>query len=283
MTVDHCLGGNLVIDRLGLGAMRLCSPDRISGQPRDSGISRAVVCRAVDLGVNHIDTSNFYRSHDGAICANSLIREALHPYPPGLVIATKVGGVFRSNGTLVQAHAADMRELVEENLESLGLDCLDLVYLHIGFLGARPGESLVERFEALVELREEGLIRNLGLSGVDAEQISEARSIGPVSAVQNNFHIADRGEVELLSFCSSEGIAFVPSRPFGGGVDLQDERLVTVAARHGATVRQIALAWLLELSPTLLAIPGTGSLRHLEENIAARSITLTEDDMAELG
>jgi aryl-alcohol dehydrogenase-like predicted oxidoreductase len=234
--------------------------------------------------VNHIDTADFYRSGDGTVRANTLIREALFPYPSDLVIATKVGPMFGSSGPS-QAGAADLRALVEANLASLGLDRLDLVYLRIGAMTPPHGESLAERFEVLAALREEGLIRHLGLSNVDADHLAEARGIAPVAAVQNNFHIAKREQAAVLDACADAGgsIAFVPFGPIGSGhTDLKDERLARVASRHGATVPQIALAWLLRVSPLTLAIPGTGSVAHLEENMAASSIALAEEDVADL-
>ena len=250
-----------------------------NGPARDPETGRAVLRRAVELGVNHIDTADFYRSGDGAIRANTLIREALSPYPSGLVIATKVGPVFGPKGPSPAA-AGDLRALVEANLESLGLDRLDLVYLRIGVMTPPHGESLAERFEALAALREEGLIRHLGLSNVDAGHLAEARAIAPVVAVQN--HAAQRDEADLLAACQESGIAFVPFFPVGGGRELDDERLAKVAARHRATVPQIGLARLLASSPVALAIPGTGSLSHLEDNMAAAAITLTDDDLADL-
>jgi aryl-alcohol dehydrogenase-like predicted oxidoreductase len=252
------------------------------GPARDPETGRAVLRRAVALGVNHIDTADFYRSGDGTVRANSLIREALHPYPSTLVIATKVGPVFGPHGPSPAA-AADLRALVEANLTSLGLDRLDLVYLRIGVMTVPHGESLAERFEALAALREEGLIGHLGLSNVDAQHLGEARAIAAVAAVQNHFHIGQQDEAALLDTCAANGIAFAPFGPLGSGdTDISDVRLARVAARHGATVSQIALAWLLALSPVTLAIPGTGSLAHLEENIAAGSIALSPGDLADL-
>jgi aryl-alcohol dehydrogenase-like predicted oxidoreductase len=274
--------GDLSINRLGFGAMRL-SINGISGPPRDPEIGRAVLRHAVELGVNHIDTAAFYQSRDGSVRANTLIREALSPYPPDLVIATKVGPVFGPNGP-VQGSASDLHALVEDNLKTLGLDCLDLVYLRIGMMDPPHGESVVERFEALASLREKGLIRHLGLSNVDTTHLAEARAIAPVVAVQNHFHIARREDVAMLNVCAENGIAFAPFFPLGGGrSDLNDPRLAEVAARRGSSVSQIALAWLLALSPVTLAIPGTGSLIHLEENIAAGSIILTPEELADLG
>ena len=276
------LGGDRPVNRIGFGAMRL-PRDGWDGPPRDPETGRAVLRRVVELGVNHIDTAEFYRSGDGAVRANSLIREALYPYASGLVIATKVGPVFGPNG-LSPAAAPELRALVEANLKSLDLDRLDLVYLRIGVMTPPHGESIAERFEALAALREEGLIRHLGLSNVDANHLAQARAIAPVAAVQNYFHIARQGDAALLHACAASGIAFAPFGPMGSSrSNLNNARLAKVAARHGATVSQIALAWLLTLSPVTLAIPGTGSLAHLEENVAAGSITLGPDDLADLG
>jgi len=281
MTNEFRLGGDFSIDRLGFGAMRLPRSDW-NGPARDPETGRAVLRRAIELGVNHIDTADFYRSGDGAVRANVLIREALHPYRSGLVIATKVGPIFGPKGPRPAA-AAELRALVEENLKSLGVDRLDLVYLRIGVMTVPHGESIAERFAALTALREEGLIRHLGLSNVDANHLAEARAIAPVAAVQNNFNIAQRDDVAVLDACVKSGIAFAPFGPIGGGhADIASDHLARVAARHNATVSQIALAWLLALSPATLAIPGTGSIAHLEENMAARSIALTADDLAEL-
>jgi pyridoxine 4-dehydrogenase len=275
------LAGSLGIYRLGFGTMRLPTKG-FRGPPRDPEVGHAILRRAVELGVNHIDTAAFYQSGDGAVRANALIRDALHPYPPELVLATKVGPVFGPNGPS-QLPASGLRAAVEENLQTLGVDRLDLVYLRIGKMDVPHGESIAERFEALAALREAGLIRHLGLSNVDLAQLEEASSIAPVVAVQNSFHVAKRDAAALLDACAARGIAFAPFFPLGGGgTDIRDARLAKIAARHGATPPQIALAWLLALSPVTLAIPGTGSLAHLEENIAARSIALTDEDLAEL-
>jgi len=278
------LGGDLLVNRIGFGAMRLPT-HTFRGPARDPETGRAVLRRAVELGVNHIDTAAFYSSGDGTVRANALIREALHPYPADLVIATKVGPVRTPDGGLAQAaDPSDLRPLVEENLETLGVDRLDLVYLRVGGLEGPPhGESVAERFEALAALREDGLIRHPGLSNVDADHLVQAQAIAPVAAVQNDFHAAKRDDTQLLAICEKFGIAFVPFFPLGGGVsDLSSDRMAKVADRHGATVPQIALAWLLASSLATLAIPGTGSLAHLEENIAAGAITLTGEDLAEL-
>jgi len=275
------LGGDLPVNRLGFGAMRLPRKD-LTSPVRDPGTGRAVLRRAVELGVNHIDTAWFYRYED--VAANDLIREALHPYPAGLVIATKVGPMWDERGVpRGQARPGQLRALVEQNLSSLGLDRLDLVYLRVGGMSGPGGESIAERFAALAELRDEGLIRHLGVSNVDAAQLAEAREIAPVAALQNDFHIQRRGSAGLLDSCAAAGIAFVPFFPLGGGHDpIDPARLTEVAKRHDATPAQVALAWLLAASPALLAIPGTGSIEHLEENLAAAHLRLTDQDLAEL-
>ncbi|MGW8990900.1 oxidoreductase [Streptomyces zhihengii] len=286
MTNGFRLDGDLLINRIGFGAMRL--PTNVfRGPARDPETGRAVLRRAVELGVDHIDTAAFYTSGDGTVRANTLIREALHPYPAGLVLATKVGPARTPDGGLAAiTDPAGLRRLVEENLETLGVERLDLVYLRIGGIAPPPhGESVAARFEALAALREEGLIRHLGLSNVTAGHLAEARAIAPVAAVQNHFHAAKRDDAGLLAACAEAGIAYVPFFPLGGGRgDLTADRTaaVAVAERHGATVPQIALAWLLASSPVTLAIPGTGSLAHLEENIAAGAITLSPEDLSDL-
>jgi aryl-alcohol dehydrogenase-like predicted oxidoreductase len=273
------IGGDLPVARLGFGTMRL--PTRgFTGPVRDPGDGIAVLRRAIELGVNHIDTASFYRRGD--VVANELVRQALAPYPDGLVIATKVGPMLGPDGTpILQATADQLRGLVEDNLRELGLDHLDLVYLRVGGRNAPGGEPIAERFAALDRLREEGLIRHLGISNVDTAQLAEARAIAPVAAVQNAFHVHAATDAELLAECTRSGTAFVPFFPLGGGRDpIDPTRLEKVAASHGATVQQVALAALLATSPVMLPIPGTGSLAHLEENVGAASVRLTPEDMA---
>ncbi|MBR0754355.1 aldo/keto reductase [Bradyrhizobium jicamae] len=281
-TTTFLIGGDMAVNRIGFGAMRL-SANGFRGAARDPATGRAVLRRAVELGVNLIDTAAFYHSSDKTVRANTLIREALHPYRSDLAIATKVGPVFGTDGSFRPGTGAEMRRLVEENLETLGLDRLDLVYLRIGTMAPPHGESVAERFEALAALRDEGLIRHLGLSNIDGDHLREARKIAPVVAVQNNFHIAQRSDLALLEACQTANIAFSPFFPLGGGTTkIEDERLARIAARYKATTNQIALAWLLAASPVMIAIPGTGSIAHLEENVAAGNIFLTEEDLAEL-
>ncbi|MER6722981.1 oxidoreductase [Streptomyces halstedii] len=271
------LGGDLTINRLGFGAMRLAT-GTFDGPTRAPETGVAVLRRALELGVNHIDTAGFYGR--GGVWANEQIRTALAPYPEDLVIATKVGPLLGADGMPSEQAAPDrLRELVEADLRTLGLDRLDLVYLRVGGMTGPGGESIAERFEVLAGLREEGLIRHLGVSNVDAGQFAEARSIAPVAAVQNQ-HADD---MAMLAECEEAGIAYVPYFPLGGGGNpLDAERLGKVAARLGATTTQVQLASLLAFSPSLLAIPGTGSLDHLEENMAAGGLVLTAEDLAVL-
>ncbi|MFG1624735.1 aldo/keto reductase [Kribbella sp. NPDC049227] len=287
----------LSVNRLGYGAMQLPGP-MIWGPPTDKNAALAVLRRAVDLGVDHIDTSVAY----GPDIANELIREALHPYPDGLVIATKVG-VARDEYKSFNAEAGpeQLRDQVERNLVTLGRPWLDLVYLRVGGDGMLfPDETpFEESFGALAQLRERGLIRNLGLSGVTVEQLEAARAIAPVAAVQNRFHLLDRSALDVLRHCENEGIAFVPYFPLAAGMlnpgidksqlppgmGLSDDAEVALdklTARYGATRSQVALAWLLAISPAILLIPGSKSVAHLEENLRAGSVQLTDTDLEEL-
>ncbi|AEN09548.1 MULTISPECIES: aldo/keto reductase [unclassified Streptomyces] len=278
-TTTFSLGGDLTINRLGFGAMRL-PMSTFDGPTRTPENGIAVLRRAVELGVDHIDTAGFYNRGD--VRANELIRTALSPYRDGLVIATKVGPLPGPDGMPSrQASPDQLRGLVETDLRALGLDRLDLVYLRVGGMSGPGGESIAERFEVLAGLREEGLIRHLGVSNVDAAQFAEARTVAPVTAVQNSY--AD--DPELLAECEAAGIAFVPFFLLGGGGSgnpLDTERLGKVAARLGATPAQVQIASLLALSPSVLAIPGTGSLDHLEENCAAGGLVLGDEDLAYL-
>ena len=275
------LGGDLRISRLGFGAMRLAAGTP-AGPVRDPRTGVAVVRRAVELGVDHIDTAGFYGR--GGVRAHELIREALSPYPDDLVIVTKVGPVRNEAGVPAsEATPGQLRGLVEEDLDRLGLDRLDLVYLRVGGMNPPDGSSLADRFAVLAELRDEGLIRHLGVSNVTADQFAEAAAIAPVVAVQNHFHVHHRDDAALLDLCGRSGAAFVPFFPLGGGHRPVDgARVAKVADGHGATSAQVALAWLLATAPHVLAIPGTGSPDHLEENMAAAGVRLTDEDLAAL-
>jgi aryl-alcohol dehydrogenase-like predicted oxidoreductase len=278
---EFLLGGDLRVNRLGFGAMRLVA-DSLTGPPRDPAAGVAVLRRAVELGVNHIDTAGFYRL--GATSAHELIREALSPYRDDVVLATKVGPLRDPDGAFHgEARPDALRGLVEQDLRRLGVPRLDLVYLRPGGMSGSDGSSVAERFAVLAELREAGLIRHLGLSNVDAAQLAEARSIAPVVAVQNHFHLRHDGDRRLLADCERLGIAYVPFCPLGGGrMSMRTARVQAVAERVSASVAQVSLAWLLAVSPVTLAIPGTGSVAHLAENVAAAGIRLGRAELDEL-
>jgi len=268
----------LTVTRMGYGAMQLAGPG-VFGPPKDHQEVIAVLREAVDSGVTHIDTSDYY----GPFVTNALIREALYPYPESLHLVTKVGGRRDSEGAWLEAREPDeLRQAVHDNLDHLGLDALDVVNLRLGgFTGAEKG-SLADQFGALVELQEQGLIRHLGLSTVNAEQIEEAQSIAPIVCVQNFYNVAHRVDDELIDSLAEQGIAYVPYFPLGGFTTLQSDELAAVAARLETTPLGVALAWLLARSPNILLIPGTSSRGHLRENIAGASVTLSEDDLREL-
>ncbi|QKV93486.1 aldo/keto reductase [Streptomyces sp. NA02950] len=277
---SFALGGDITVPRLGFGAMQL--PGRWT-RVVERATAVAVARRAVELGVRLIDTAAFYFSPRAR--ANDILREALHPYPAGVTIATKVGPLRDADGEMyAEATPGQLRGLVEENLRQLGLDALDLVYLRVGRLGAVGGVSIGERFEALAALREEGLVRHLGLSNVSTEQLAEARAVAPVAAVQNRFGVLGQEDAALVDLCADAGIAYMPFFALGGGhTALDGEGLRAVAERHGATEHQIALAWGLTRSPSVVQIPGTASLAHLEQNMAAARVVLDADDMELLG
>jgi pyridoxine 4-dehydrogenase len=273
--------GDHTVSRVGFGAMQLAGPG-VFGPPADRAEAIAVLRTAVELGVNHIDTADFY----GPYITNEIIREALAPYPDDLVIVTKVGAVRDESGGWVLARTpADLRQQVHDNLKRLGVDALDAVNLRVG--GGEDGHSAVdgslgEQFAELAALRDEGLIRNLGLSVVNAEQLAEAQAIAPVVCVQNFYNVAGRHDQPLLDITARQSIAYVPFFPLGGFSPLQSDELNAVAARLGATPMQVALAWLLQRSPNLLLIPGTSSVAHLRENVAAAALELDAETVAEL-
>ena len=271
------LADGLTVNRMGYGAMQLAGPG-VFGPPKDRGQAVAVLREAVDLGIDHIDTSDFY----GPVVVNEIIREALHPYPEQLRIVTKVGGRRTADGAWYSSLApADLSTQVHENLEHLGLDTLDVVNLRWATEGD-PAASVAEPFGALAELREQGLIRHLGLSGVSGTQLTEAQAIAPVVTVQNLYNIATRQDDALVDRCAAENIAYAAFFPLGGFTRLQSRELDDIAARLGATPQQVALAWLLQRSPTNVLIPGTSSLEHLRENVAAAALVLPPDAVAEL-
>ena len=258
------MAGDLTVTRLGYGAMQLAGP-HVFGPPADRGAAVAVLREAVQLGITHIDTADYY----GPYVTNQIIKEALHPYPDDLHIVTKVGALRDAEGGWPHARSPEqLRQAVHDNLDHLGLDALDVVNLRVGgFDRPEPG-SLAEPFTALAELQQEGLIKHLGLSTVHAEQVAEAQSIAPVVCVQNFYNVAHRDDDGLIDSLAAQGIAYVPYFPLGGFTPLQSGELNAVAARLGATPMAVALAWLLQRSPNILLIPGTSSVAHLRENVS---------------
>ncbi|MFG2049093.1 aldo/keto reductase family oxidoreductase [Micromonospora sp. NPDC048935] len=270
--------GDLTVTRFGYGAMQLAGP-WVMGPPADHAGALAVLRAAVEHGITHIDTSQAY----GPQVTNQLIREALHPYPDSLHIVTKVGANRDQRGGWPPARDPEsLRRSVHENLETLGLDVLDLVNLRLGDAAGPQAGSVAEAFSTLVDLRREGLIRHLGVSNATPEQVAEAQAIAPIVCVQNRYNLAHRQDDELIDALAEQGIAFVPFFPLGGFSPLQSSLLSTVAARLEAAPMSVALAWLLRRSPNILLIPGTSSTTHLHENIAGAALTLTDDDLAEL-
>jgi pyridoxine 4-dehydrogenase len=273
--------GDLTVSRVGFGAMQLAGPG-VFGPPADRDEAVAVLREAVSLGVTHIDTADFYGPH----VTNEIIHEALAPYPEGVHIVTKVGAVRDDTGAwLHERTPAQLHEQVRSNLRNLKLDALDVVNLRVG--GGSDGHSpvpgsIAEQFGALAELRSQGLIRHLGLSTVDAEQLAEAQAIAPVVCVQNFYNVARREDDALVELTARQGIAYVPYFPLGGFTPLQSGTLSAVAARLGASPQAVALAWLLRRSPNMLVIPGTSSVAHLRENVAAASLSLDDATAAEL-
>ena len=270
--------GDRTVHRIGYGAMQLAGP-HVMGPPADRDAAIAVLRRAVELGVDHIDTSDYYGPH----VTNEIIREALHPYPADLRIVTKVGARRDEQGGWPPARSPeDLRSAVHDNLRNLGVDTLDVVNLRLGgFQAPEPG-SLAEPFGALADMQKEGLIRHLGLSTVDATQLAEAQAIAPVVEVQNFYNIAHRDDDQFIDDLAAQGIAYVPYFPLGGFNPLQSGELDAVATRLGATPLAVALAWLLHRSPNILLIPGTSKVAHLRENIAGAGLELPAEELAAL-
>ncbi|WP_395759092.1 aldo/keto reductase family oxidoreductase [Streptomyces althioticus] len=270
--------GDLTVTRFGYGAMQLTGPG-VMGPPADRDGALAVLREAVHLGITHIDTADAYGPH----VTNALIREALHPYPDGVHVVTKVGARRDADGGWPPAREPDdLRRAVHDNLETLGVDTLDLVNLRLGdATGPRPG-SLATAYETLVELQRQGLVRHLGLSNATPEQIAEAETIAPFVCVQNLYNLAHRQDDALIDRLAARGVAYVPYFPLGGFTPLQSATLSRVAERHGVRPTAVALAWLLHRSPNILLIPGTSSAAHLRENVAGAGLTLTEEDLAAL-
>jgi pyridoxine 4-dehydrogenase len=272
------LGGHTV-HRLGYGAMRLAGPG-VFGPPKDRDTALAVLRSAVESGVNHIDTSDYYGPH----VTNQLIREALHPYRDDLVIVTKLGARRDDKGGWLPAsYPAELAAAVHDNLRNLALDALEVVNLRIMFDTHGPAEgSIAGQLEALAELQRQGLVRHIGLSNVTPAQVAEGRGICEIVCVQNQYNLAHRGDDALIDDLARDGVAYVPFFPLGGFRPLQSAVLSAIARRLGATPMQVALAWLLRRSPNILLIPGTSSLEHLRENLAAAEISLPGDVLREL-
>jgi pyridoxine 4-dehydrogenase len=270
--------GSHTVNRIGFGAMQLAGPG-VFGPPRDPDAARAVLRRALELGVDHIDTSQYY----GPTVVNELIREALHPYPEDLVIVTKVGARRDADGGWPEAlEPDDLRRAVQENIEHLGVDALDVVNLRMPGFAEPVQRSLAEPFEALAAMQQEGLVRHLGISNVTPQMYAEARGIAPVVCVQNHYNLVHRADDPLIDALARDGVAYTPFFPLGGFSPLQSAALDTVARRLETTPMQVALAWLLARSPNLLLIPGTSSVAHLEENLQAAARVLGPEELAEL-
>jgi aryl-alcohol dehydrogenase-like predicted oxidoreductase len=271
--------GTQQVRRLGYGAMQLAGPG-VFGPPKDPDAAREVLREALALGVNHIDTSDFYGPH----ITNQLIREALHPYSENLVIVTKIGARRDAQGAWLPAmSASELRQAVHDNLRNLGLDALDVVNLRSMFDVHGPAEgSLEEQLTVLAELRQRGLIHHIGLSNVTMTQVEEAKRIVPLACVQNMYNLAHRHDDAMIDALASEGIPYVPFFPLGGFTPLQSDALSAVAQRVGRSALQVAIAWLLQRAPNILLIPGTSSVAHLRENLAAADLELAEEDMAAL-
>jgi aryl-alcohol dehydrogenase-like predicted oxidoreductase len=272
--------GDRVVKRLGYGAMQLAGSG-VFGPPRDHDAALAVLRAAVEAGVDHIDTSDFYGPH----VVNRLIREALHPYPDALTIVTKIGALRGEDASWNPAYAPDQLErAVHDNLANLGVERLDVVNLRI--LSADHGGpsegSIAERVRIVADLQRQGLVRHIGLSNVTPAQIEEARGIAGIVCVQNHYNLAHREDDALIDALAADGIAYVPFFPLGGFSPLQSGALDEVAGELGATPMQVALAWLLQRSPNILLIPGTSSLAHLAENIAVAELKLPDEAIARL-
>lgn len=275
------LADDITVNRMGYGAMQLAGPG-VFGPPKDYASAIALLHEVVKLGINHIDTSDFYGPH----ITNQIIREALQPYPDSLRIVTKVGAKRDDKGNWLPAATDDeLRQAVYDNLANLGLDVLDIVNFRIHNSedpGAAPATSIAKSFSVLARMQQEGLIKHLGISTATSEQIAEAQSIAPIVCVQNMYNIANRDDDTLIDSLAAQGIAYVPYFPLGGFSPLQSETLNHVAERLGTSPMGIALAWLLQRSSNILLIPGTSSADHLRQNIAGASLQLPDDVIEEL-
>jgi pyridoxine 4-dehydrogenase len=271
-------GTSMTVNRMGYGAMQLAGP-QVWGPPRDVEAAVAVLREAIEAGVDHIDTSDFYGPH----VTNQIIKKALHPYPNGLVIVTKVGARRGEDKSWI--HALSRQELIDgvhDNLRNLGLDKLDVVNLRVGGIMGPSEGSIAEPLTVLAELKQQGLIRHLGLSNVSPQQLAEAQTITEIICVQNLYNAAHRSDDLFIEDLAAQGIAYVPFFPLGGFTPLQSATLDAVAASLKATPMQVALAWLLQRSPNILLIPGTSSVEHLRENLKAATLQLPPETIAQL-
>jgi len=271
-------GTSIAVNRMGYGAMQLAGPE-VWGPPRDVDAAIAVLREAIASGVNHIDTSDYYGPH----VTNQIIKKALHPYPAGLVIVTKVGA--RRGKDKSWLHALSRRELIDgvhDNLRNLGVDRLDVVNLRVGGILAPSEGSIAEPLTVLAELKSQGLIRHIGASNITPQQLREAQSITEIVCVQNFYNVAQRGDDAFIDALAQQGIAYVPFFPLGGFTPLQSSVLDRLAKSLQVTPMQVALAWLLQRSPNILLIPGTSSINHLRENLAAAALRLSPATIAEL-
>jgi pyridoxine 4-dehydrogenase len=285
MTNHIDLGGNftlpgtsMTVNRMGYGAMQLAGP-QVWGPPKDIDAAIAVLREAIEQGVNHIDTSDFYGPH----VTNQIIKQALHPYPDALVIVTKIGARRGEDKSWI--HALSRQELtdgIHDNLRNLGVDKLDVVNLRVGGITGPVEGSIEEPLTVLAELKQQGLIRHLGVSNFSPTQLAQAQAITQIVCVQNFYNVANRSDDALIDSLASRGIAYVPFFPLGGFTPLQSSVLDTAAASLGATPMQVALAWLLQRSPNILLIPGTSTLTHLRENLTAAKLQLPPEIIAEL-
>jgi pyridoxine 4-dehydrogenase len=271
-------GTSMTLNRIGYGAMQLAGAG-VWGPPRDVDGAIAVLREAVAVGVNHIDTSDYYGPH----VTNQIIKQALHPYPDGLVIVTKVGARRGEDKSWLHALSRqDLIDAVHDNLRNLGLDVLDVVNLRVGGIMEPSEGSIEEPLTVLAELKRQGLIRHLGLSNVSPEQLAEGQRITDIVCVQNSYNLAHRNDDGLIHYLAKQGIAYVPFFPLGGFTPLQSSKLDATAASLQATRMQVALAWLLQRSPNILLIPGTSSVEHLRENLKAASLQLSSEMIANL-
>ena len=270
-------GTRITVNRMGLGAMQLPGKG-VWGPPRDHGAALAVLRAAIAAGIDHIDTADFY----GPQVSNELIADSLTPYPSGLTIVTKVGAKRGDDASwLAHKGDADLAGAIERNLATLGLATMDIVNLRL-FEDDESASEIERMMKALIGLQNRGLVRHLGISNAGADQVAVARSLAPIVCVQNHYNLAHRKDDALIDALAADGIAYVPYFPLGGFAPLQSDRLNRAAAKAGATPMQLALAWLLQRAPNILVIPGTSSLTHLHENIAAADLVLDDSALAEL-